>query len=109
MHSHIRFGRMKRGSTLSLLAMLVAVALTGSAEARVSHDGSGFRHERAHPGGGAASRFGGTGAWLGAGVNHRLDVGGHEGSGWYHRGWGGTMDPGWGYGFGPNLGGSGGR
>jgi len=57
------------------------------------------------------SRVGGTGAWLAAssaGTNHRFDAGGHEGSGWYHRGWGGTMAPGWGYGFGPNLGGSGG-
>jgi hypothetical protein len=111
MHSYIRFKRMKHGLILSLLAMLVAVALPGLAEARGGHDGGGVRHGRGHPGGGAASRFGGTGAWLGAvsaGTNHRFNAGGHEGSGWYHRGWGGTMDPGWGYGFGPNLGGSGG-
>jgi hypothetical protein len=28
---------------------------------------------------------------------------GHE-SGWYHRGFGGTLGPGWGYGFGAKLG-----
>ena len=33
MHSHIRFRRMKHGLILSLLAMLVAVALPGLAEA----------------------------------------------------------------------------
>jgi hypothetical protein len=111
MHSHIRFRRMKHGLILSLLAMLVAVALPELAQSRGGHDGGGVRHGRGHLGGGAASRFGGTGAWLGAvsaGANHRFNAGGHEGSGWYHRGWGGTRDPGWGYGFGPNLGGSGG-
>jgi hypothetical protein len=111
MHPHIRFRRIKHGLTLSLLAISVAVALPGLAEARGGHDGGGFRHGNEHLGGGAASHFGETGAWLGAGsvgTNHRFDAGGHEGSGWYHRGWGGTMDPGWGYRFGPNLGGSGG-
>jgi hypothetical protein len=33
--------------------------------------------------------------------------GGHENSGWYQRGFGGTLNPGWGYNFGPNLGGLG--
>jgi hypothetical protein len=42
-----------------------------------------------------------------AGINHRYGSLGHESSGWYNRGWGGTTSPGWGYGFGPNLGGSG--
>jgi len=101
--------RLKHGLILSLLAMLMAVALPGLAGARAGHDGGGFRHGRVHPG--VASRFGGTGAWLGAasvGASHRFNPGGHEGSGWYHRGWGGTLGPGWGYGFGPNLGGSGG-
>ena len=111
MHSHKRFRRMKHQLILSSLAMLVAVALPGLAEARGGHDGGGFRHGSRYPGDGAASRFGGTGARLGtssAGTNHRFDAGGHEGSGWYHRGWGGTMAPGWGYGFEPNLGGFGG-
>jgi len=90
MHSHKRFRRMKHRLILSALAMLVAVALPGLAEARGGRDGGGFRHGSWHPGGAAASRFGGTGAWLGAssaGTNHRFDAGGHEGSGWYHRGW----------------------
>jgi hypothetical protein len=105
MHSHKRFRRMKHRLMLSALATLVAVALPGLAEARGGRDGGGFRHGSWHPGGAAASRFGGTGAWLGAssaGTNHRFDAGGHEGSGWYHRGWGGTTAPGWGYGRGPN-------
>jgi hypothetical protein len=33
--------------------------------------------------------------------------GGHESSGWYQRSFGGTLNPGWGYNFGPNLGGLG--
>jgi hypothetical protein len=102
MHSHIRFRRMKHGLILSLLAMSVAVALPGLAEAGGGHDRAGFG--TGHLRGGAASRFGGTGAWRGAlsaGTNHRFDAGGHEGSGWYHRGWGGTMTPGWGYGLSP--------
>jgi hypothetical protein len=34
-------------------------------------------------------------------------LGGHAGSGWYQPGFGGTLNPGWGYNFGPNLGGIG--
>lgn len=57
----------------------------------------------------AASRIGGPGASPRAGYTgtlHRFDAGGHESSGWYQRGWGGTLNPGWGYNFGPSLGGS---
>ncbi len=111
MHPHIGFRRMKYGLILSLLALSVAIALPELAEARGGYDGGGVRHGRGHSGSGAASRLGGTGAWLGAvpaGTNHRSSFIGHEGSGWYYRGWGGTRAPGWGYGFGPNLGGSGG-
>jgi hypothetical protein len=105
MHSHKCFRCMKRRLILSSLATLVAVALPGYAAARGGHDGGGLRHGSRHPRGEAASRFRGTGAWLGAsstGTNHRFDAGGHEGSGWNHRGWGGTTAPGWGYGLGPN-------
>jgi hypothetical protein len=41
------------------------------------------------------------------GANRAVDFGGHESSGWYQRGFGGTRDPGWGYNFGPHLGGFG--
>jgi hypothetical protein len=34
-------------------------------------------------------------------------LGGHESSGWYQHSFGGTLNPGWGYNFGPNLGGLG--
>jgi hypothetical protein len=96
---------MKHRLVLSSLAILVAVALPGLAEARGGHDGGGFRHGGWHPGGGAASRFGETGARLGAGsagTNHQFNAGGHEGNGWHQLGWGGTTAPGWGYGRGPN-------
>jgi hypothetical protein len=59
---------------------------------------------------GAASRFVGSGARSGAGyagTSHRHDGLGHESSGWHQPGFGGTLNPGWGYGFGPQLGGSG--
>jgi len=34
-------------------------------------------------------------------------LGSPAGSGWYQPGFGGTLNPGWGYNFGPNLGGIG--
>lgn len=34
-------------------------------------------------------------------------LGNHASSGWYQPGFGGTLNPGWGYNFGPNLGGIG--
>ena len=33
--------------------------------------------------------------------------GGHAGGGWFSRGFGGTLNPGWDYGFGMHMGGSG--
>jgi hypothetical protein len=44
-------------------------------------------------------------AHRGASVAPRLGSPGP--SGWYQRGFGGTLNPGWGYNFGPNLGGLG--
>ena len=41
----------------------------------------------------------------GASIGPRLSSPGV--SGWYQRGFGGTLNPGWGYNFGPNLGGLG--
>ena len=117
MDARIHFGRMKRGMIMRhglifrLLVISTALVLPGSVEARSGHYAGSFRNGNGHPGGGVTSHFRGTHAWLGAdtaGTSHRFDAGGHEGSGWYHRAWGGTMAPGWGYGFSPNLGGSGG-
>ena len=42
-----------------------------------------------------------------AGTSRRSGIGSQVGTGWYSHGFGGTLNPGWGYGFGPNLGGSG--
>ena len=42
-----------------------------------------------------------------AGANPTFHFGNHESSGWYQHGFGGTGDPGWGYNFGPHLGGFG--
>ena len=59
---------------------------------------------------GAPSHSGAPGTRSGAGyagTGHHYDLGGHQGSGWYQRGFGGNANPGWGYGFGPQLGGPG--
>jgi len=59
---------------------------------------------------GGTSRSGALGTRSGAGyagTGHRYDLGGHQGSGWYQRGVGGNLNPGWGYNFGPQLGGPG--
>jgi hypothetical protein len=53
--------------------------------------------------GGSGVRAGGPAT----GANLPLHSGGRESSGWYQSGFGGTLNPGWGYGFGPNLGGLG--
>jgi hypothetical protein len=96
------------------LAISAASSAAGAAEGGggashrlISHRGGAVGHSVAgHPG--VASRIGGLGALPGAGYAgtlHRFDAGGHESSGWYQRGWGGTLDPGWGDNFGPSLGG----
>jgi hypothetical protein len=89
---------------------IVGVALTGTAAAatlrthgvtRFSHvygDGSGPAHF------GVTSHFGQPAARLGSPSGG--DYASHPHGGWYSRGFGGTLDPGWGYRFGPNLGGS---
>jgi hypothetical protein len=41
------------------------------------------------------------------GANPAPHFGSRPSSGWYQRGFGGTLNPGWGYNFGPNLGGLG--
>lgn len=39
-----------------------------------------------------------------AGISRQGGAGRPGGTGWYHRGFGGSLSPGWGYGFGPNPG-----
>jgi hypothetical protein len=50
---------------------------------------------------GATSHSGQLGARLGSA--HGGDYGSHLQGGWYSRGFGGTLDPGWGYRFGRDL------
>ncbi len=97
------------------LAMSAASSGTGAAAGGggashrlISHRGGAVGHSVAGHSG-VASRIGGLGALPGAGYTgtlRRFDAGGHESSGWYQRGWGGTLDPGLGYNFGPSLGGA---
>jgi len=103
-----------------VLAFATAVAISAASGATgAAAGGGGASHRLSHRGGavghsavghsGATSRIGGPGALAGAGYAgtlRRFDAGGHESGGWYQRGWGGTLDTGWGYGFGPSLGGS---
>jgi hypothetical protein len=78
-------------------------------DATVGHNGGQFttrevtsaRHM--HTSGAYGARLGGGYA----GTSRRNAIGSQDGAGWYSRGFGRTLNPGWGYGFGPNLGGSG--
>jgi hypothetical protein len=103
------------------LAFAATVAISAASSATGAAAGGGGASHRliSHRGGavghsvgghsGVTSRIRGTGALPGAGYAgtlHRFDAGGLESGGWYQRGWGGTLDPGWGYRFGPSLGGS---
>ncbi len=84
-----------------------------AASATFGNGGSSLSRGLGHYGGAGAFRSGGHSGGLGLRPSSRYgDIGrpgftGHPSSGWYQRGWGGTLNPGWGYNFGPNLGGSG--
>jgi hypothetical protein len=88
---------------------LVGVALTGTAAAAKlrTHGVTHFSHVYGDGIGsaqfGATSHFGELGARLGSPYGD--DYGSHLHGGWYSRGFGGTLDPGWGYRFGRDLGG----
>jgi hypothetical protein len=82
-------------------APLVEVGGDGFAGGLARHRGAAGRSGAAHRFGGTATRFGGGYA----GTSLRYDALGS--SGWHQGGWGGTLNPGIGYGFGPQLGGSG--
>ena len=73
---------------------------SGALHSGLGHYGTSLRSGRANRYG-SGLRDGGYGH---TSLPH--DFGGHQG-GWYQRGWGGTLNPGWGYQFGPNLGGFG--
>jgi hypothetical protein len=100
--------------TLTVVSGLHDPASAGSLDG-FSAGGSGYTYGLGHQSGatgssGAASRSGALGTHSGAGyagTGHRYDLGGRQGSGWYQRGFGGNLNPGWGYGFGPQLGGPG--
>ena len=86
---------------------IVGVALTGTAPAATlrTHGVTPFSHVYGDGIGsaqfGATSHFGQLGARLGSA--HGGDYGSHLHGGWYSRGFGGTLDPGWGYRFGRDL------
>jgi hypothetical protein len=108
----LRKFRLAIAATLAISAASCATAAAagggGVGHRLISHRGGAVGYFVAGHSG-VASRIGGPGALPGAGYAgtlRRFDAGGHESSGWYQRGWGGTLDPGWGYGFGPSLGGS---
>ena len=114
---------MRRGVLTRNLGLAFA-ALAGMAAASSAFSaaagGSGVGHRLAHHRGmavspsvlgqwGAANRIGrfSTGPRAGySGTLPRLGTDAHDGSGWYQSGFGGTLNPGWGYNFGPSLGGS---
>jgi len=92
-----------------------ADAASATVSGEFAGGGGGFSRSLPHRSGGAlrsgaANRFGESAARAGsgyAGTNPRVGSGSHDNGGWYQRGWGGTLSPGWGYGFGTNLGGVG--
>jgi hypothetical protein len=104
-----------------VLAVAVAASVSGlsisasAAPPGVSAAGgdtldTGLGHHGARLRSGEANHYGGSGLRPGNGygrTNSTHDLGSPPSSGWYQRGWGGTLNPGWGYGFGPNMGGSG--
>jgi hypothetical protein len=59
-----------------------------------------------HVGSGAAG-LGGSERGGYAGTSRRSGIGSADSTGWYSRGFDGTLNPGWSYGFSPNLGGLG--
>ncbi len=95
--------------------LAIALAMTAAApDPAAAHSAAtkGTSASRVHDAR-AALRWGATGnpgvragsPAAGAYAPPRFD--GHEISGWYQRSFGGTLNPGWGYNFGPNLGGLG--
>jgi hypothetical protein len=85
-----------------------SAATNGASASGVRASGNGFRHDaRAALRSGAAGGSGVRASGPAAPAYAPPRFGGHESGGWYQRGFGGTLNPGWGYRFGPNLGGLG--
>jgi hypothetical protein len=89
-----------RSVTSDNFAILSDTEATGK-PSRTTKEATSARHMRTS--GAYGARLGGGYA----GTSRRSGIGSQDGTGWYSRGFGGTLNPGWGYGFGPNLGGSG--
>jgi hypothetical protein len=94
-----------------MIALATAIcAGSGLATAASAGDLGGY-HNRTTPGAVRRSLLPATRlgrAPRGANLAPHLGSLGRTGSsGWYQRGFGGTLNPGWGYNFGPNLGGLG--
>jgi hypothetical protein len=101
---------MLRNFAIAGAAAIAVFAASAPADAAARH--SGIRHPfgsySAIPHYGTSIHSGGLGASGGyAGASHGFGAGGLSGSGWRQGGFGGTLNPGVGYGFGPQLGGVG--
>jgi len=88
---------------------IVGVALTTAAPAATLRTHGITRFSHVYGDGIGSAQFGATGHFgqLGAppGSAYGVGYGSHLHGGWYSRGFGGTLDPGWGYRFGRDLGG----
>lgn len=116
-----RFARKSRCMMVREGACVLAVAATLAAggitypvavAASAGHSDGGAAGEIRHRSGPVvryepaprASRGGAAGGGAYAGTTGHHDFG-RDSGGWHQPGWGGTLNPGWDYGFGPRLGG----
>jgi hypothetical protein len=88
------------GPNIPASAEPLGMSGTGSHSPGSGHSGTLLRS-------GGANHNGGSGLRSYGHTYSRHDLGSHQNSGWYQRGWGGTANPGWDYRFAPNLGGPG--
>jgi hypothetical protein len=100
-----------RGRFACLLAVTMAAGLSGvgitasagTAAAGYGAHGTGLGHSSLRASHYGGSRLRSRGSY--GHTNSLSGLAGHQSSGWYQRGFGGNRDPGWGYRFGPGLGG----
>ena len=93
----VAFTSASPAATLRTHGITHFIRLHGDGMSHVYGDGTGSVQF------GAASHFGQLGTRLGSAYGG--GYGSHPYGGWYSRGFGGTLDPGWGYRFGRDLGG----
>jgi hypothetical protein len=101
--------RRPSGTALAVAIMFLTAAACTASGAYAS-TGSSVRQLVRVPPPIPGKGFAGAGARRGggyAGTSRPSSIGSLDGTGWYSRGFGGTLNPGWGYGFSPKLGGLG--